>query len=100
MLGASEECADFLQSLAAKHFPFDGPSPPLIVVEQDPFRTVQFLEDSVFGAQVLDGFLLLVVDPAGQDGEEELPGFKEEIHGRAIIGKCVATAFTIRCSIW
>ena len=39
-----EERADFLQSLASQHFPFDGQSPPLIVVEQDPSRTVQFLE--------------------------------------------------------
>jgi len=60
---------------------------------------VQFLEHRVFGAQVLDGFLLLTIDPSCQNREEELPRLEDEVHGRAVIGKCVATAFTIRCSI-
>lgn len=49
---------------------------------------------------VLNGFLLLSVDPGGQNHEEELPGSEDEIHGPAITGKCVATAFTSQCSIW
>ena len=76
-----EERADFLQSLASEHFPFDGQSSPLIVVEQDAFRTVQFLEHGVLRTQVIDCLLLLAVDPAGEDREEELPRLEDEVHG-------------------
>jgi hypothetical protein len=40
-----------------------------------------FFEDLVFGAEVFDDFLLLAVDPASQDGEQELPGLENEVHG-------------------
>jgi hypothetical protein len=35
----------------------------------------------VLGAEVFDDFLLLAVDPAGQDGEQELLGLENEVHG-------------------
>jgi hypothetical protein len=31
--------------------------------------------------EIFDDFLLLAVDPAGQDGEQELPGLEDEVHG-------------------
>ena len=35
----------------------------------------------VFGPERFDDFLLLAVDPAGQDGEQELPRLEDEVHG-------------------
>jgi hypothetical protein len=53
----------------------------LIIVEQDPLLAELFLEDLVFRAQVVDDGLLAVVDPAGEDGEKELPGLQDKVHG-------------------
>ena len=39
------------------------------------------MSTAILGTQVIDRFLLLAVDPAGQDGEEELPGLEDEVHG-------------------
>jgi hypothetical protein len=42
-----------------------------------------FFEDLVLGAEIFDDFLLLAVAPAGQDGEQELPGLEDNVHGGA-----------------
>jgi hypothetical protein len=49
--------------------------------EENPGLAEFIFEDLVLGAELLDDFLLLAVDPAGQDGEEELPGLENEVHG-------------------
>jgi hypothetical protein len=36
----------------------------------------------VFGSQILDHLLLLAIDPAGEDEQQELPGLEDEVHGR------------------
>jgi len=36
-----------------------------------------FLEDSVFLAQILDRSLLVLADPASENGEEELPWLED-----------------------
>ncbi|MFH1742933.1 MAG: hypothetical protein ABIH23_28345, partial [bacterium] len=46
----------------------------------DPSFAVGFLQDVVLGAKVLNEILLLPVDEAGQDGEEKVPGLKDEFH--------------------
>ena len=53
----------------------------MVVVEPDPFLAVGFLQNLVLGAQVVDDLLLLPVDHAGEDGEEEIPGLEDEVHG-------------------
>jgi len=40
-----------------------------------------FFEDPVLGAEVFDDFLVLAVASAGQDGEQEMPGLEDEVHG-------------------
>ena len=70
-----------LEHLAAEDFAFDGQPPTLIVGEDDPALAEFFFEDLVLGAEVFDDFLLLAVAPAGQDGEQELPGLENEVHG-------------------
>src|SRR5262249_27770035 len=52
----------------------------LVVVEQDAFLAQLLLEHLVFGTEVLDDLLLLAMDPAGQDDQQELPGVQDEVH--------------------
>ena len=78
-----EQCADLCQPLAAEHLAGHGQAPPLVVAEQDAFLAELFLEHVVLGSQVLDHLLLLLVDPAGQNDEQELPRLEDEAHGQA-----------------
>ena len=45
--------------------------------------------------QIFDHFLLLAVDPTGEEDDVELPGVKREIRERTVVLKCVEMAFTI-----
>ncbi len=71
---------DLFQQLPAQDLRLDCQSPALVVVEQDAFLAKLLLEHLVFGAEVLDDLLLLAVDPAGKDEEEQLPGLEDEVH--------------------
>src|SRR5271166_5290274 len=71
---------NLLECLAAQHLASDGESPTLVIVEHDAFLAELFLQDLVFGSQVVDHGLLPVVDPAGQNGEEELPRLQDKVH--------------------
>jgi hypothetical protein len=70
-----------LKHLTAEDFALDGQPPTLMVGEDDPALAEFFFEDLVLGAEVLDDFLLLAVAPTGEDGEQELPGLENEVHG-------------------
>ena len=37
-------------------------------------------EDPVFRQQVIDGLLLSIIDPTGEDQEEQLPWLQNEVH--------------------
>jgi hypothetical protein len=52
-----------------------------------------FFENLVLGAEIFDDFLLLTVAPAGKDGEQELPGPEDEVHGGpdAAVGTSIAS---------
>jgi hypothetical protein len=62
-------CSIFREDLA-----FDCQTAPLIIVEQDAFFAKLLFEDLVFCAQVLDSILLPVIDPAGQNQKQQMPG--------------------------
>jgi hypothetical protein len=49
--------------------------------EEDPTPAEFFHEDLSLGAEVFHDFLLLAIDPAGQDGEPEIPGLENEDDG-------------------
>jgi hypothetical protein len=70
-----------LEHLTAEDFAFDGQLPTLIVGEENSALAEFFFEDLVSGAEIFDDFLMLTVAPAGQDGEQELPGLEDEVHG-------------------
>jgi hypothetical protein len=52
----------------------------LVVAEQDPTLAEFLFQDPVFGAQVVDDFLLLPVHPAGEDKQKQLPWLQDEAH--------------------
>lgn len=56
----------------------------MIVVEQDPFSAAFLLEHVVLGAEIVDHFLLLAVDPTREDDDIQLPGVEEEVHDRPV----------------
>ena len=67
------------------------PQPNGLRGEEDPALAEFLFEDLVLRAEVFDDFLLLTVAPAGQDGDQELPGLEDEVHG----GPDAAAATTI-----
>ena len=57
-----------------------GPAPDL-GARVDQALAEHFFEDLALAAEVLDDFMLLAVATTGQDGEQELPGLENEVHG-------------------
>jgi hypothetical protein len=68
-----EAGTDLAEDLPTEDLAFDRQAPSLVVVEPDSPFAVGFLQHLVLGAKVLDHFLLLPVDQAGEDGQEEVP---------------------------
>jgi hypothetical protein len=50
--------------------------------EQDPFLAELLFEYRVLGSQILNHILLLAIDPAGKDHDEQLPRLQNEFHRR------------------
>ena len=82
-----EQRTKFLESLATEDFACDCQASSLVVIEQDPLFVELLFEHLVFGSQILDHFLLLAVDPTGEDDDVELPRLKNEIHERVHRGE-------------
>jgi len=62
------------------HFPFDGKAAPLVIGKQDASLAEFFFQPLVLGAQVFEDFLLMPVDPAGEDQEQQLPRLQNRLH--------------------
>jgi hypothetical protein len=54
----------------------------LVVVEEDPLAAELLAEDAVLLAEVLDGLVLLLAEPAGEDGREDL---EDRVHGAKVL---------------
>jgi hypothetical protein len=67
---------------AAQDFAFDGQAAALFVIQQDAAFAKLLPKHLVLGSQVFNDLLLLLVDPPSKDEMEQLPGLKNEIHGR------------------
>ena len=65
--------SDFLQCLATQQFSCDGQAAPLVIGKQDALLEKLLFKDLVFDLQILDDFLLMPVDPAGEDEDQQLP---------------------------
>jgi len=74
------DCRQLHHGLAAQSLALDGQYAPLVIGKQNPFPAHLVQERLDLGVLELDDLLLLSVDPAGEDEEEELPGLEDEIH--------------------
>jgi len=63
---------------------FHGQAASLVVVEGNPSGTVGGAEDAVLLTQVVNHVLLLPVDPAGDEQEEEGEWARHQVHGRRV----------------
>jgi hypothetical protein len=77
--------ADLGQERAAKDFPFDCQAAALVVVQSEAALAEFLAEHLVIGSEVINGLLLLAVDPASEDEMEQLPRLKDEIHGGPVV---------------
>ena len=58
-----------------------GQAGALIVIEQDMFLAEHLSEHLAFDPQVIEHLLLLSIDPASKNHEEELPRLQDKAHG-------------------
>ena len=78
---ASYQRAHFRQQLTAEDFSFDCQTSALVVAEENATLAQLFFKNLIFRPQVLNHLLLLLIDPAGQDNKQELPGLENKVHG-------------------
>ena len=76
----SNEAGQFLQHLATDDLAFDCQPPPLVVVEQNPLLPELLPEYPILRAKVGNCILLLTVDPAGENDEQQLPRMQLGLH--------------------
>ncbi len=74
-----DDPGQFVETLAAEHLAFDGQASTLIVVEQNPTLAELFSQHLILSQQILDRVLLVSIDPAGQNQEQQQPGFEHEV---------------------
>ena len=70
----SYDSSNLLQHLPAEDLAFDRQTSSLVIIEEDASLSELLFEDLVFRAQVLDSTLLPVIDPAGQNQNQQIPG--------------------------
>ena len=69
-----------LEHLPPEDLAFDCQTASLVISEQDTFLAELVSEHVILGSKVLDYFLLSMIDPAGQDQEQQMPGLQKELH--------------------
>jgi len=67
-----DDPGDLAEHLAAQQLALHGKAPALFVGQARPTATKLLSEDAVLFEQVVDGLLLLAVDPAGEHQQEEV----------------------------
>ncbi|MFT5411254.1 MAG: hypothetical protein ACI9NC_003988, partial [Verrucomicrobiales bacterium] len=77
----SHDGRQFHQRPATESLCFDGQNPSLVVGEEDALAAHSVHQRSDLRILKFDNLLLLTVDQAREDQEEQLPGAKDEVHG-------------------
>jgi len=67
-----DDRAQVLEHRPTEGLATDRRATALVVGEEDPLAAELLAEDAVLLAEVLDGFLLLLAEPAGEDGRSDL----------------------------
>ena len=65
-----EQCPNFQDSLVAEYLAFNGQTSALVVGHKDSLLSKLLFQYSILGSQVIDRFLLLSMDPPGEQREE------------------------------
>jgi len=74
------------KELSSENLTFHRKSSALIILEQNVFVAELHFEDLVFGEKVIDDLLLLLIDPAGQNHKQPLPGSQGRVPRNLILG--------------
>ena len=69
---------DGIEQFAAEDLGFDGEATALLVVEENTPCAQLLAEDLVFRPQILDDLVLLLVHPAREAGQQQMPGLEDE----------------------
>ena len=79
-----DEPGEIQQCLSADRLSCDGQPSALVVGEPNPSLPKLLKQDTVLFPEIVDGRLLVAVDPAGDGGEEDMPGLDDLRHGRIV----------------
>jgi hypothetical protein len=79
-----DDTRDGRQSAPAKNLAFHGQAAALVVGDMEPSRSVRGAEDSVLLEQVVNNCLLLSVDPAGDEENNEHERRRQRVHGASV----------------
>jgi hypothetical protein len=79
-----DDTRDSRQSAPAKKFAFHGQAAALVVGEVEPSRSVRGAEGSVLLEQVVNNGLLLPVDPAREEENNERERRRQRVHGASV----------------
>jgi hypothetical protein len=78
------DAGDVREAAPAENVAFHGQAAPLVVGEANPSGTVRGAEDTVLFEQVVNDGLLVPVDPAGDEKEEERERGRQLVHGGSV----------------
>jgi hypothetical protein len=71
---------NLLEHRPAEDLAFDGQAPPLLFSEQDSLLPNFLPKYPIFDEEIFDHILLLTINPAGENQQQQLPGLKENLH--------------------
>jgi hypothetical protein len=77
--GSHDGCK-LVEDLAAEDLAFDGEPPSLVIVEEYSFLPELLPEYVILSEEEVDGVLLVAIDPAGEDQEQQLPRLQDRLH--------------------
>ena len=78
------DSGDVCEAAPAEDLAFHGQAAPLVIGEAKPSGTVRGAEDTVLLEQVVNDRLLIPVDPAGEEKQEEGERRRQRAHGRSV----------------
>ena len=69
-----DDRGQLVEGFAAERLALESQASALVIVQEDSALTELFPQYLIFSQQILEGVLLVSVDPTGQDEKQKLPG--------------------------
>ena len=76
----SHDRRHLLEHLPTENLALDGQTASLVIIEHDTFFAEFLPKHAILSSKILDDVLLSMIDPAGQDQEQQLPGLQKGLH--------------------